>query len=472
MKIVVYTCGAIAVLLFLNSSLLLKSEAQRRELNKIVGVHLFACGLSILVFATLQRFGVSLWLLYYLITTMYFVTAVITIIESLVSVKRYNANRRLKSSNRTVPFASFIVAAYLPNEVEIIVETIEYILTKVERPKAGLEVILVYNTPSNLPVEEELRKLAKIYPELRLMRVMNSESKAENLNWAIQEVRGEITAIFDADHSPAPDCLFRAWRWLEKEYDVVQGRNIIRNSAYNWLTKIIAVEFETIYAISHLGKSLIADTAIFCGTNGFWRTEILKQFRFEKTMMTEDIDMTFKVLLKGYKIIHDRSIISKELAPEKLLSLWFQRKRWAQGWIQVSLRYQRPVWSSNRLNFRQKLYWTYLLLWRELCHLNAHIFLPILFSFWLVKGKIVFTFTGYIVIILIVTFLSVYIQIWVAYKRKSQKNPIIWYIAYAMFHVLYLMVKNAITLVALYDEMMNKREWIVTRRTSFSKINF
>ena len=71
-------------------------------------------------------------------------------------------------------------------------------------------------------------------------------------------------------------------------------------------------------------------------------------------------------LSRAHAIVADRSIVSTELAPENFRSLWFQRKRWAQGWLEVTLRYQRDFWRSKRLGLRQKLYWTYLLLYREL----------------------------------------------------------------------------------------------------------
>ena len=48
---------------------------------------------------------------------------------------------------RLCPNARFLVAAYLPNEQDIILETLEHVLLTVQRPPGGLEVILAYNTP-------------------------------------------------------------------------------------------------------------------------------------------------------------------------------------------------------------------------------------------------------------------------------------------------------------------------------------
>ncbi|NJR65522.1 MAG: glycosyltransferase family 2 protein [Leptolyngbyaceae cyanobacterium CRU_2_3] len=241
------------------------------------------------------------------------------------------AGSRHPGPRRRLPRCSFLIAAYLPNEQHIILETIEHILLNIPRPEAGLEVILTYNTPVDLPVEEDLRYLAHLYPELRLLRVEGSRSKAENLNAGFEIVTGEITCILDADHHPASDCFIRAWHWIAQGYDVVQGRSIIRNHNRNFLTQIIAVEFEMIYGIVHAAKSFLTDSSIFGGSNGYWRTSVLQKIRFNPLMLTEDIDASMRTLLKGYRILHDRSIISTELAPANLGSFWFQRKRGPRG---------------------------------------------------------------------------------------------------------------------------------------------
>ncbi|NJL49877.1 MAG: glycosyltransferase [Leptolyngbyaceae cyanobacterium SM2_5_2] len=236
-----------------------------------------------------------------------------------------------------LPFVSVIVVAYLPNEQDIIEETLTHWLTQVQTPEAGWEIILAYNTPSRLPVEARLRKLARQFPQLVLLPVRRSRSKAENLNAALRQVKGEMTCIFDADHYPNPNCLGLAWEWLAQgQYDGVQGRNIIRNAQDNWLTNLIAVEFECIYGISHYGRSLLADTALFGGSNGYWRTSVIRHLGFRPARLTEDIDATLRGLLGGYRIVHDPAIVTTELAPDHLRGLWLQRQRWSQGWLEVA----------------------------------------------------------------------------------------------------------------------------------------
>ena len=154
-------------------------------------------------------------------------------------------------------------------------------------------------------------------------------------------------AVYDADHLPEAQCFRKAWRRLAQGYHVVQGRCVIRNYAENWLTRTVAVEFDSIYAVSHQGRSNMSGTAIFGGSNGYWRRDALRDVGMNPAMLTEDIDSSVRTLLAGRRLIHDRSIVSYELAPTQPRHWFFQRKRWAQGWLEVTLAYLKALLESS-----------------------------------------------------------------------------------------------------------------------------
>ena len=291
-----------------------------------------------------------------------------------------------------------------------------------------------------------------------------SHSKAENINAALDLLTGEITCILDADHHPSPDCFVRAWHWLEQGYDVVQGRNVIRNHTYNLMTQNIAIEFESLYGVSHPAKSFLTDSTIFGGSNGYWRTAVLKRIRFNPMMLTEDIDATMRTLLSGYRIIHDRSIIATELAPLDFNSFWFQRKRWAQGWLEVSFKYQRRVWKSQHFNFPQKLYWTYLLYYCVIYSLFALQILPLLLSLFLYHGSFPPSENAYLWVCTVITFFSGFYQTAVTMKVAANRYPGVYFLQYAVIIFAYTTLKNMISTVALYDHLHGHNQWVVTPR--------
>ena len=462
--------------------------------DKVIFTHAVIIGIPTILYYYLRLNGSNLFGLHVTVATVYAITAIMIIYESSSALFRRYAERpvgqprgrerlaqRIKMAlgvsgakrpapRRPVPRATFIVAAYLPNEQNIILETLDHLLTKVHRPEAGLEVILAYNSPTVLPVEAEIERLARTHPALRVLRVEGSESKAENLNAAVDAATGDIVGILDADHHPHADVFERAWRWLESDYDVVQGRNIIRNLYDNLLTKIISIEFECVYGVSHPAKSLFVDTGIFGGSNGYWRADVLRRIKFDPHMMTEDIDSSSRALLLGYRIMHDRSIISAELAPTDFRSFWFQRKRWSQGWLEVSLRYQRRFWASDKLNFWQKLYWTYLLYYREIYPPVTLQIFPIIFSLLLYQGNIPLKAHWYLWATALLTLASGPFQTLVAMKNATVRYPLLYSIGYAFIVFFYAILKNMISIVAIYDHLLGRTDWVVTRREITEKI--
>ena len=172
------------------------------------------------------------------------------------------------------PPASAIIAAYLPNEADTIVETVEAFL---RQDYNQLQVILAYNTPQDLPVEDELRAIAVRDPRFVPMRVEWSVSKAQNVNAALARVTGTFVGVFDADHHPAPGSFLRAWRWLSNGAGVVQGHCVVRNGEDGSVQKLVATEFEAIYAVAHPGRARVHGFGIFGGSNGYWQTSLLKQ---------------------------------------------------------------------------------------------------------------------------------------------------------------------------------------------------
>lgn len=367
------------------------------------------------------------------------------------------------------PAASAIIAAYLPNEAATIVETVESFL-QLDYP-GPFQIILAYNTPRQLPVEEILREIAKRDPRFVPVRVLGSTSKAQNVNAALAHVGGEFVGIFDADHHPDPGSFKRAWRWLSNGYDVVQGHCQVRNGEASWVSRLVAVEFEAIYAVSHPGRTRFHKFGIFGGSNGYWKTDLLRQTRMHAFMLTEDIDSSLRAVISGSKIASDPHLVSRELAPVTLKALWNQRMRWAQGWFQVSLKHIWPGLRSSQLSLRQKLGLFQLLAWREIYSwLSLQIFPVIAFWAWKYGGLDKLNWAIPIFLLTTIFTFSVcpgqtlFAYLMSAPEIKRRKG---WYLFYLFMSLLfYTEFKNLISRVAHLKELMQERQWKVTPRTA------
>jgi cellulose synthase/poly-beta-1,6-N-acetylglucosamine synthase-like glycosyltransferase/GGDEF domain-containing protein len=437
---------------------------RRRTTLQVVAQQLACLGVPLLLYWLLDRAGVDVTGTVYLVVVVALaLTALAIWIECLAAFRPRTPPDEPAAS---YPPASAIVPAYLPNEKDTIVETVEAVLAQ---DYDELQVILAYNTPIDLPVEDKLRAIAERDPRFTSLRVHGSVSKAQNVNVALASVTGEFVAIFDADHHPAPGAFKRAWRWLASGVDVVQGHCVVRNGSDGNLQRLIAAEFEAMYAVSHPGRARLHGFGIFGGSNGYWRTSVLRLIRLRSFMLTEDIDSSMRVVGAGGTIVSDPGLLSTELAPGSWGALWGQRLRWAQGWSQVALRYLWDGLRNPQLSVRHKLGLAYLLGWREIYPWISLQTFPIL-AFWFLRGSPpVEWFVPVFVATTLFTFSSGIAQAWTAWQlaapevRKHGR----WFLLYGLVSQLfYVELKNIITRTAHLKEGMRERRWKVTPRST------
>ena len=183
-----------------------------------------------------------------------------------------------------------------------------------------------------------------------MIKVPESTSKADNINYFLSlpySGHAEYIGIFDTDHLPHPhNPRWAAERFKKDTPDIVQGRCVVYNTNESFLAKMIAIEFDKIYAIAHPGRSRLCGFGLFCGSNGWWRADVLRDIRMRESMLTEDIDSALRAYGKGYHAVHDLNVVSYELAPTSLRAFWKQRMRWTQGWTQASTNHLPLLWTN------------------------------------------------------------------------------------------------------------------------------
>lgn len=329
-------------------------QKRRSVVREVVGLEiaLFTVGLTLLVVlnevAPQVRAVLELLLAGSLAT---FSVASLAIAVAAVPSVRLPPRRR-----RTAPNSTAIIAAYLPNEAEVLADSIQ---AHLDSGPEDLQVIVAYNTPTPMAFEQDLMLIAERDPRVVILHVPASTSKADNINAALAVATGDIIGLFDADHQPNPGGFERASRWLDAGFDVVQGRCVVRSGSGSTLrqtalTNIVGTEFETMYAVGHPGRTRLHGFGLFGGSNGYWRSNVLRQTLFDSSALTEDIDASVRLLTRGGRIATDPAIISSELAPPSWTALMNQRLRWAQGWFQVSQRHLLNLAGSKRLSWRQR----------------------------------------------------------------------------------------------------------------------
>ncbi len=359
-----------------------------------------------------------------------------------------------------------VIAAYLPNEHETILETVRAFLAC---EPDGLQVIVAYNTPVELPVEETLRIMAERDPRLLAVKVKHSTSKAQNVNAVIALAEGEVIGIFDADHQPMPGAFRRAGLWIDAGYDVVQGRCVVRNGQEGLVQRTVAVEFDSIYGVSHPGRAALHGFGIFGGSNGYWRADLLHRVRMQGAMLTEDIDSSIRCLLAGAHLAYDPGIVSRELAPATWSALWRQRLRWAQGWFQVTRRHGWRFVDNPTLSLQQRFGLAFLLRWREVQPWIVQLVLPLM-VFWLWQNNWSLSEVTDTNLLLLATTLVLStapgqtLFAWLRAGPTTRKHPW-WFIGYLFVGALfYGEWRNLVARTAHLRELLGVSEWAITPR--------
>jgi cellulose synthase/poly-beta-1,6-N-acetylglucosamine synthase-like glycosyltransferase len=400
----------------------------------------------------------------WIVASAFLVTSLALALESVAASRRF----KTPVGPITPPSLSVVVSAYLPNEQEIIIETLRHILRGLDVWSPRMQIILAYNTPSTLDIEAVLHQLGRTASQIQPLKVEGSTSKAENINGALPYLTGEMTLLLDADHHPAPDAPARAWRWLMRGYDIVQGRCVVRNPEENFQSHLVAIEFEQMYAVAHQARSLLADTAIFGGTNGWWRTSALREIGMDARMLTEDIDSATRAIIAGFKVIHDRSVVSTELSTMSFKSWWSQRLRWAQGWHQVVLMRHDALRSSPYLNREQKNYWSYMLVWGGVFPVIGLMAAAVVVA-GLIAPTAAWSFPGdpFLAFTTIVTLAVLVLRTWLTWPVASPITKRIgrrWFVIYACVAPVYETIKTIVALTAILREAAGVDEWVVTSR--------
>ncbi len=183
--------------------------------------------------------------------------------------------------------------------------------------------------------------------------------KAGALQDALPLVRGDYIAIFDADFVPRPDWLKRTMAHYlcnpHRAIAVVQTRWGHINGEYSLLTQVEATMMDGHFVIEEQSRFLNDYFLIFHGTAGIWnKRAIVEAGGWSADTLAEDMDLSYRCQLLGWKIIYDNSIVAPAELPVTMTGFKVQQFRWNKGIAQCARKFLWRIWRS-RLNWMVKL---------------------------------------------------------------------------------------------------------------------
>lgn len=165
---------------------------------------------------------------------------------------------------------------------------------------------------------------------------------AEGLNVAF----GEFLAIFDADFIPPADFLRRTIPYF-KDSDIafVQTRWDHVNRGYSILTLLQSIAIDAHFVIEQFARSRAGYWFNFNGTAGVWRrTAIEDAGGWKAETLTEDLDLSYRALFRGWRAVYLREVAVPAELPVSFTAYRRQQFRWACGSLECALKFVPEIW--------------------------------------------------------------------------------------------------------------------------------
>lgn len=195
--------------------------------------------------------------------------------------------------------------------------------------------------------------------------------KAGALQHGIRLARGSFFAIFDADFIPPSDFLRRMLPHFDDPIvGMVQARWAHLNADMSLLTRMQAFGLDAHFAIEQYVRNRAECFMNFNGTAGIWReTCIADAGGWEGDTLAEDLDLSYRAQLQGWKFRYVPEISVPSELPENMNALRTQQFRWTKGAAETAKKLLHTLWRSDQPP-RVK--------WEGTLQLTAHLVFPFL----------------------------------------------------------------------------------------------
>lgn len=228
-------------------------------------------------------------------------------------------------------------------------------------PKDKVEIMIVDDSTDKKSAQG-LKKFAIQNNMKYIHRTHRDGYKPGALRDAMPHVNGEIIVIFDADFIPKKRFLEEITLPFEDpKIGIVQARQGFLNADYNLVSKfasyLLMIHHTILMPINHR-----INTVFFCGTGGAIRKKAIEDAGgWNAASITEDSDLSVKILSKGYRNIYMKLETPSEV-PITIEGFLKQQMRWTYGNIRVFIDHFKHIFFSRKFNTRQKLMISYMTL--------------------------------------------------------------------------------------------------------------
>jgi cellulose synthase/poly-beta-1,6-N-acetylglucosamine synthase-like glycosyltransferase len=263
--------------------------------------------------------------------------------------KYKNRNIAPKSRFEDLPRITVQIPSY--NEMYVIERIIDAVCA-FDYPHDKLDVQVLDDST------DETQKIARIAVERwrdqgvdieYIHRTDRTGFKAGALENGLKTAKGEFVAIFDVDFVPEPDFLQRSVHYFtDPKVGMVQGRWEHLNREYSFLTRTQAIFLDGHFILESYTRYLSGRFFNFNGTAGILRRKAIEEAGgWEHDTLTEDLDLSYRAQMKGWKFVFVPDLTVPAELPVEIQSFKAQQCRWAKGAMQTCKKVLVKVLKGN-----------------------------------------------------------------------------------------------------------------------------
>jgi len=174
----------------------------------------------------------------------------------------------------------------------------------------------------------------------------------------MDRVEGEFIAIFDADFIPDTDFLQKTMPYFRDDnVGVVQTRWGHINKSYSLLTELQAFGLNGHFAIEQGGRTASGHFINFNGTGGVWRKTCIEDAGgWEHDTLTEDLDLSYRAQLKGWRFEYREDVIAPAELPITMSALKSQQHRWMKGGAECFIKMWKSILMTKNVRFSNRVH--------------------------------------------------------------------------------------------------------------------
>jgi len=252
------------------------------------------------------------------------------------------------------PAVTVLVAAH--NE-EAVVADILKALMEVDYPADRLTVIPV-NDRSTDRTREIIDWVAERHPQIEpFHRIGGKAGKAAALKDAMARVHTEVVLVFDADYIPGKALIRQlVTPFFDPEIGAVMGRVVPLNVSKKLLTRLLDLERSGGYQVDQQARMNLHLVPQYGGTVAGIRKSALDEIGgWNENALTEDTDLTYRLLLAGWKTAYANRAECYEEVPERWPVRVRQIMRWAKGHNQCMVSYMLRTARCAELSWMERI---------------------------------------------------------------------------------------------------------------------